>query len=93
MMDIRFGKERETIMKSMDSIALARNLNIVLSQAVTEHRPTCVRTESGNAVILSEQEYDSLVETIILFTEPDMDRARTPDASGFLFEPLDLCSR
>lgn len=50
----------------------ARNsLNAVIDQVIDDQAPTLIhRREGGNAVILSEQAYSSIQETLYLLSSP-----------------------
>ena len=47
-----------------------RNLYGMLEQAVKYNEPVNVSTKDGNAVVLSEEEYNSIMETLYLASMP-----------------------
>ena len=51
-------------MTNIDAKKLSKNLDKYISDAVKCNRVINVRTEDGNAVIMSAKEYNGLVETI-----------------------------
>ncbi len=51
---------------------LRKNLFGVLEQTIKYNEPVNVSTKDGNAVILSEEEYNSLTETLYLVSNPTM---------------------
>lgn len=67
--------------------ALRKNLFGFVEQAVTYGEVVNVTTRSGNAVILSEQDYNSLLETLHLTSIPGMSESLKAAAA----EPLEDC--
>ena len=67
--------------------ALRKNLFGFVEQAVTYGEVVNVTTRSGNAVILSEQDYNSLLETLHLTSIPGMAENLKAAAAG----PLEDC--
>lgn len=67
--------------------ALRKNLFGFVEQAVTYGEVVNVTTRSGNAVILSEQDYNSLLETLHLTSIPGM----TESLKAAAAEPLEEC--
>lgn len=67
--------------------ALRKNLFGFVEQAVTYGEVVNVTTRSGNAVILSEQDYNSLLETLHLTSIPGM----TESLKAAADEPLEDC--
>ncbi len=51
---------------------LRRNLFEMLEQATRFNEPINVSTKHGNAVILSEEDYNGLMETMYLLSDPEM---------------------
>ena len=51
---------------------LRKNLFGVLEQTIKYNEPVNVSTKDGNAVILSEEEYNSLIETLNIVANPTM---------------------
>lgn len=52
--------------------AFRRNLYNFLERAVRYNEPVTVTTKHGNAVILSEDEYKNIAETLFLSSIPSM---------------------
>ena len=52
--------------------ALRKNLFISIENVVEFNESITVNTKKGNAVILSEEEYNSLLETIFLSSQPGL---------------------
>ena len=53
----------------------ARNVNItvlneIVAQAIKDKQPVRISTEAGNAVVMSQEEYDGLMETVYLTSIP-----------------------
>lgn len=67
--------------------ALRKNLFGFVEQVVTYGEVVNVTTRSGNAVILSEQDYNSLLETLHLTSIPGM----TESLKAAADEPLEDC--
>jgi len=66
---------------------LRKNLFTILEQTVKYYEPVNVCTKDGNAVILSEEDYTGLMETLYLCSIPGM---RERIAEG-LDTPADEC--
>ncbi len=47
-----------------------KNVFAYLEQTIKYNEPIIVTTKAGNAVILSEEEYDGLMETLYLTSNP-----------------------
>jgi len=52
--------------------ALRKNLYAMIESAIRYNEPINIVTKSGNAVIVSEDEYNSLLETVNLLSIPGM---------------------
>lgn len=52
--------------------ALRKNLYSMIESAIRFNEPINIVTRSGNAVIVSEDEYNSLLETVHLLSIPGM---------------------
>ncbi len=46
----------------------------LLDQTVKYNEPVNISTKSGNAVLISENEYNSLMETLYLTSSPQMEK-------------------
>lgn len=59
------------------------NLSALLNQVCTEHKPLLIeRKDGGNAVVISQDDWNSLQETLLLMSDPKDWKALT--------EPVDL---
>lgn len=59
----------------------------LLEQAIKYNEPINVSTKNGNAVILSEEDYNNLIETVYISSIPGL----KDDIVEGLKEPLDNC--
>lgn len=64
-----------------------KNISVFLEQAIKYNEPLSISTKSGNAVVISEEDYNSLIETIYLSSNPQQ---REKIIEG-LQTPLDEC--
>lgn len=60
-----------------------RNLFRLLEQTIKYNEPVIISTKDGNAVVISEEEYNALMETVYLSSNPEqhdkiIDGLRTP---------------
>ncbi len=72
-------------MVSTNMTGLKNNLNAYVSQAVEFNDIINVSTENGNALIISEEDYNALLETLYLSSDPRirqeiLDGKKTPIA-------------
>ena len=49
-----------------------KNIFAILEQTIKYNEPVNVSTKTGNAVILSEEDYNGLMETLYLSSAPEM---------------------
>ncbi len=71
--NVRYNVRGGDGMSTTTSItALRKNLYSLIDSAVRFNEPINVVTKSGNAVIISEEEYKSLMETVHLLSIPGM---------------------
>lgn len=49
-----------------------KNIFALLEQTIKFNEPVNVSTKDGNAVIISEEDYNGLMETLYIFTIPNM---------------------
>lgn len=59
-------------MTNVNITNLRKNLFDYINQAVEYNDVINVQTKSGNAVIISEEEYNSMMETLYLLSVPGM---------------------
>lgn len=52
--------------------AFRKNIFHLLEQTIKYNEPVNISTKDGNAVLLSEEEYNSLMETLYLSSVPGM---------------------
>lgn len=64
-----------------------KNIFGLLEQTIKYNEPVNVSTKDGNAVIISESDYNSLLETLYLSSNPEM---KNKIAEG-LNTPIDQC--
>ena len=58
-------------MKTIDENTFKKNPSGVLDSVIKLGEPVTVTTNEGNAVLISESEYRSMVETIALMSNPE----------------------
>lgn len=59
-------------MSITNATMLRKNLFSSLENVVEFNEPITVNTRKGNAVIISEEEYNSMLETIYLISQPGL---------------------
>lgn len=64
-----------------------KNIFEMLEQTIKFNEPVNISTKSGNAILISEEEYNSLMETLYLTSVPDM---RSKLLSG-VKSPIEEC--
>ena len=64
-----------------------RNVFSILEQTIKYNEPVNISTKDGNAVIISEEDYNGLMETLLLSSMPEM---KDKIVEG-LNTPLDEC--
>ena len=64
-----------------------KNIFSLLEQTIRYNEPVHILTKHGNAVVLSEEDYNGLMETLYLSSVPDM---KEKIIEG-LHTPLDEC--
>ncbi|MBF1017096.1 MAG: type II toxin-antitoxin system Phd/YefM family antitoxin [Lachnospiraceae bacterium] len=64
-----------------------KNIFSLLEQTILYNEPVHILTKDGNAVVLSEEDYNGLIETLYLSSVPDM---KEKIIEG-LHTPLDEC--
>ena len=52
--------------------AFRKNIFSLLEQTIKYNEPLNIATKDGNAVVLSEEDYHSLMETLNFLSDPDM---------------------
>lgn len=59
-------------MININATKLRKDLFNILSQTIKFNEPVNVSTKDGNAVLLSEEDYNGLVETVYLSSIPEL---------------------
>lgn len=59
-------------MRSLTATEVRSNLFEVLKKAVTGHRQFRVRCKQGDVILMSEEDYENLIETLELLSRPGM---------------------
>ena len=49
-----------------------KNVFSLLEQTIKYNEPLSINTKAGNAIVLSEEEYNGMIETIYLMSVPTM---------------------
>ena len=49
-----------------------KNLYVILEQTIKYNEPVNISTKNGNAIIISEEDYNGMVETLYLSSIPGM---------------------
>ena len=57
-------------MKTVTATAIRQDLFNLLKQSIRGHSPLRISSKDGNAVLLSEEDYEDLVETLELLSSP-----------------------
>ena len=52
-----------------------KNIYNILSQTIKFNEPVNINTKDGNAVILSEEDYNGLIETLYLSNMPEVKKS------------------
>ena len=68
-------------------VSFRKDIYELLEQAIKYNEPINVSTKNGNAVILSEEDYNNLIETVYISSIPGLKE----DIVEGLKEPLDNC--
>lgn len=58
----------------------------LLEQTIKFNEPVTVSTKNGNAVVLSEDEYNGMVETLYLYSVPELKEQLKEDMNAPLSE-------
>lgn len=74
-------------MPTVSATAFRKDIFSLLSETIRDSSPLLVTTKEGNAVVMSEADYNALQETLYLTSIPGM-RDKIVDG---LATPLDAC--
>ena len=69
---IMYIHERGDFMTNTNATNLRKNLFSYLESAIDYNDVINVNTKKGNAIIISEAEYNGLLETLYLLSDPNM---------------------
>ena len=58
-------------MRNTNISSFRKNIYIMLEQTSEYNEPVNISTKDGNAVIISEEDYNSLMETLYLYSIPE----------------------
>ena len=72
MFVIMYIKEGEDIMTNTNATNLRKNLFSYLDSTIEYNDIINVNTKKGNVIIISESEYNGLLETLYLLSDPTM---------------------
>lgn len=59
-------------MVSIDIISFRKNIYEIIENTIEHNEPVNIKTQKGNAVILSEEDYNSLMETLYISSVPNL---------------------
>lgn len=59
-------------METVSITSLRKELYKIMERVISLNEPICVSTKNGNSIIMSEQDYNSLQETIYLLSQPGL---------------------
>ncbi len=80
------------LMPVMNATALRKNLFGTIEDVVTYNEPVTITSKSGNVVMISESDYNALMETVYLMSNPSFmegyKEAKEQDRSTY--EEIDL---
>lgn len=62
----------EVYMTNTNITCFRKNVYSMLEQTIKYNEPLIISTKTGNAVVLSEDDYRSLVETLYLSSDPQI---------------------
>lgn len=59
-------------MVSIDIISFRKNIYEIIENTIEHNEPINIKTKKGNAVILSEMDYNNLMETLYISSVPNL---------------------
>lgn len=59
-------------MVSIDITSFRKNIYEIIENTIEHNEPINIKTKKGNAVILSEEDYNSLMETLYISSVPNL---------------------
>lgn len=60
-------------MTNTNITSFRKNIYEILEQTIKYNEPVNISTKNGNAIVLSEEDYNSLMETVYLLSIPGME--------------------
>ncbi len=60
-------------MTNTNVTSFRKNIYEILEQTIKYNEPVNISTKNGNAIVLSEEDYNSLMETVYLLSIPGME--------------------
>ena len=60
-------------MTNTNVTSFRKNIYEILEQTIKYNEPVNISTKNGNAIVLSEEDYNSLMETVYLLSRPGME--------------------
>lgn len=79
-------------MVSIDIISFRKNIYEIIENTIGHNEPINIKTKKGNAVILSEEDYNSLMETLYISSVPNLKEEiikRANDAADDFIDALE----
>ena len=70
---VRYNKNRKVIkMTNVNITNFRKNIYEMIETTIEYNEPLNITTKKGNAVVLSEEDYNSLIETLYISSVPNM---------------------
>lgn len=71
--NVRYNKNRKVIkMTNVNITNFRKNIYEMIETTIEYNEPLNITTQKGNAVVLSEEDYNSLIETLYISSVPNM---------------------
>lgn len=71
--NVRYNKNRKVIkMTNVNITNFRKNIYEMIETTIEYNEPLNITTKKGNAVVLSEEDYNSLIETLYISSIPNM---------------------
>lgn len=71
--NVRYNKNRKVIkMTNVNITNFRKNIYEMIETTIEYNEPLNITTKKGNAVVLSEEDYNSLIETLYISSVPNM---------------------
>ncbi len=74
-------------MQTTSVASFQKNISVLLARTIKSNEPLSIHTEDGNAVLLSDEDYRGMMETVRLLSLPGM-REKLLEGKA---EPLSEC--